>query len=186
MSREEQEARFLPHGSGTDLVLSAGQQETWLAWMRVMLRLSYEMNHQLRRDSGLSLHDYDVLNALADSPRHRLQLTGLAARISWERSRLSHHLKRMSERGLVQRAPSPSDRRATDAVLTDAGRAALLAATPAHARFIRTVVFGGLDPAVLLPLRIALGQIHEQLLTFATLPHPGPPQHHLAGLQASE
>ena len=144
-----------------------------------MLRLSYEMNHQLQRDSGLSLSDYHVLNALADTPGHRLQSTALAARISWERSRLSHHLKRMSERGLVVRASSLSDRRATDAVLTDAGHAALLAATPAHAELVRTVVFGELDPALLPCLRTALEQIHEQLLRHATLPDPGPPQHRL-------
>ncbi|WP_217644645.1 MarR family winged helix-turn-helix transcriptional regulator [Geodermatophilus amargosae] len=48
----------------------------------------------------------------------------LATRTAWERSRLSHHLERMSGRGLVERTPSESDRRATDAVLTDAGLAA--------------------------------------------------------------
>jgi len=163
-------------------VLDAEQQETWLAWMRVMLRMSHELNRQLQHDSGLSLADYHVLNALADSPDHRLQLSALAARISWERSRLSHHLQRMSERGLVERAASASDRRATDAVLTDTGEAELLAATPGHAVLIRTVFFDELDPALLAPFRAALEQIHEQLLVHGTLPAPGPPQRRLSGL----
>src|ERR1700712_3973656 len=92
--------------------LSGEQQETWLAYMRVVLRLNYEMNRQLQTDSDLSLADYDVLNALADVPDGRLQVTELAARIGWERSRVSHHVRRMGRRGLVELAASATDRRA--------------------------------------------------------------------------
>jgi DNA-binding MarR family transcriptional regulator len=154
--------------------------------MRVMLRLTYELNRQLLRDSDLSLADYHVLNALADSPGRRLQLTALAARISWERSRLSHHLQRMSGRGLVERTPSTTDRRATDAVLTDQGAAALRSASPDHARLVRTAFFDGLDPALLGPFHAALEQVHDQLLAHGTLPHPGPPQHRLVALETVE
>jgi DNA-binding MarR family transcriptional regulator len=164
-------------------VLTDEQQETWFAYMRVVLRLQYEMNRQLQTDSGLSLADYDVLNALADSPGARLQLTDLATRIAWERSRLSHHLKRMSGRGLVERTPSESDRRATDAVLTDAGLSALRAATPGHAALVRRMFFDGLDPAALPVLRAALEAVHEQVLATGTLPRPGQRQHRLPGLQ---
>lgn len=152
--------------------------------MRVNLRLTYEMNRQLQRDSGLSLADYHVLNALADSPDHRLQLTALAARIGWERSRVSHHLRRMGVRDLVRLVPSTSDGRATDAVLTEAGEAALLAATPAHAALVRTMFFDELDPDLVEPLRTALEQVHGQLVVRGTLPDPGPPQHRLAGQEA--
>ena len=70
--------------------------------MRVRLRLTYEMNRQLQADSSLSLPDYDVLNALRYAPRGETQITELAARIGWERSRLSHHLRRLESRGLVE------------------------------------------------------------------------------------
>jgi len=168
------------------LPLSAAQQETWLAYMRVTLRLTYEMNHQLQRDSDLTLADYDVLNALADSPGGRLQLTALATRIGWERSRVSHHTRRMGARGLVERGPSPTDRRATDAVLTDAGRAALVAATPGHAALVRRMFFDGLDRDLVGSLRTALDQVHEQVLLTGTLPRPGPPQHRLPGLDRTD
>ena len=164
-------------------MLTAEQQETWFAYMRVMLRLTYEMNRQLQTDSDLSLPDYDVLNALADSPGGRLQTTALAARIAWERSRVSHHVQRMAARGLVERVPSAQDRRATDVVLTDDGRAALTAATPGHAALVRRMFFDGLDPALLPALRTALEQVHDQVLATGTLPRPGPPQQRLPGLQ---
>lgn len=163
--------------------LSAQERGAWFAWMRVMLRLSYEMNRQLQADADLSLTDYHVLNALADSPGRRLQLSDLAARIGWERSRASHHVRRMSERGLVRRDASETDRRATDAVLTPDGLAALRAATPGHVEWVRTLFFEGLDPELLPPLRTALEQVHEQVLAHGTLPSPGPPQREFSGLQ---
>jgi DNA-binding MarR family transcriptional regulator len=157
-----------PTAGAPEPVLSAEQQEVWFAYMRVALRLTYEMNSQLQRDSDLSLPDFHVLNALADSPG--------------ERSRLSHHLQRMADRGLVERVPSATDRRATDAVLTGAGRAAVAAAAPAHGAFVRTAFFDGLDPALLPSLRTALEQVHEQVLAHGTLPRPGQPQRRLPGL----
>jgi DNA-binding MarR family transcriptional regulator len=171
-----------PTAGPSEPVLTEEQQETWFAYMRVLLRITYEMNSQLQRDSDLSMPDFDVLNALADSPDGRLQLTALATRLGWERSRLSHHLQRMSDRGLVQRTPSATDGRATDALLTDAGRAAVQAAAGPHAVFVRTMFFDGLDPALLAPLRTALEQVHEQVVTHGTLPRPGQPQQRLPGL----
>ncbi|MGS0688031.1 MarR family winged helix-turn-helix transcriptional regulator [Nakamurella sp. GG22] len=167
----------------SNIPLTDEQQETWFSYMRVMLRLTYEMNRQLQSDSDLSLSDYDVLNALADSPGGRLQLTALATRIGWERSRVSHHLQRMGKRGLVQLVPSTGDGRATDALLTDTGHAALMAATPGHAQLVRRMFFDGLDPALLPPLRVALEQVHEQVLSIGTLPRPTRFQHRLPGLK---
>jgi DNA-binding MarR family transcriptional regulator len=112
-------------------------QEPWLpaaplcafrAFMAVQMRLNYEMNRQLQSDSGLSLADYHVLNALTDAPDGRLQVSDLAALIGWERSRASHQLRRLCERGLAERIRSEVDGRATDATLTKAGREAMAAA----------------------------------------------------------
>jgi DNA-binding MarR family transcriptional regulator len=76
--------------------------------MRVQLRLNYEMNRQLQADSNLSLPDYDVLNALRYASGGRMRITALAARIGWERSRLSHHVRRLQNRGLVDCRPPPA------------------------------------------------------------------------------
>src|ERR1700746_4151526 len=101
--------------------LTPGLQRAWLAYMRVQLRLTYEMNRQLQADSSLSLPDYDVLNALRYAPGGRMRITGLAARIGWERSRLSHHARRLEKRELVECRPAPSDRRATEMTLPAQG-----------------------------------------------------------------
>src|SRR5260370_23122624 len=43
--------------------LDEDQQRAWLAYIRVQLRMAYEMNRQLLADSGMSFPDYDVLTA---------------------------------------------------------------------------------------------------------------------------
>jgi len=110
--------------------LDGDQQRAWLAYIRVQLRLAYEMNRQLLADSGMSLPDYDVLTALSVADGGRMQITVLAAQIGWERSRVSHHVRRMSTRGLVTCGLSASDRRVTEVTLTAQGRQALAAAAP--------------------------------------------------------
>lgn len=157
---------------GGRAALPAEQAETWFAYMRVVLRMDYEVNRELQVDAGLSHQDFHILNALADSPGQRLRLSDLAVRIGWERSRVSHQVLRMEGRGLLDRLPSATDARATDAALTAAGRAALRRALPGHLALVRTMFFDGLDPQLLEPLRRALEQIHDQVVAHGSLPAP--------------
>lgn len=131
--------------------------------MRVQLRMSYEMNRQLQADSGLSLSDYDVLVALGGAADGRMHVSDLAAQIGWERSRASHHLRRMSERGLTERRPSADDGRATDAVLTEAGRRALVEAAPGHVALVRRLFFDAVPDDLIAPLTAALEHVNISL-----------------------
>src|SRR5260370_2262701 len=81
--------------------LTPAQQRAWLAFIRLRLRLTYEMNRQLQAEANLSLADYDVLIALRYEPEGRTQITALAILVGWERVRLSHHLPRPVRRGVV-------------------------------------------------------------------------------------
>jgi DNA-binding MarR family transcriptional regulator len=152
--------------------LDAEQQRAWLAFIRVQLRLTYEMNRQLQSDSDLSLSDYDVLTALSVAPDGRLPITALAAQIGWERSRVSHHVKRMAGRGVVSSAPAAADRRVTEVSLTPAGRRVLAAAAPGHADLIRRLFFGGLPDNLVAPLTEALEGVYANILEHGTLPPP--------------
>lgn len=152
--------------------LSRSQQRAWLNYMQVYHRLEYEMNRQLQTECGLSLGDYTVMNALSNARRHRLQLSSLAITIGWELSRLSHHLQRMSKRGLVERVPSDADGRATDAALTALGWESLRAAAPRHAAFVRRLFFSGLTPAQEAELADILSVIYETIIWEGTLPRP--------------
>ena len=152
--------------------LTGHQQRAWLAYVRVQLRLSYEMNRQLQADSGLSLADYDVLNALRYAPDGAMQITTLAARIGWERSRLSHHARRMSARGLVRCDVLASDRRATEVRLTDQGWQAITDASEGHIQLVRRLFFGGLPADHLGAVTEALEAVYANLIENGSLPAP--------------
>jgi DNA-binding MarR family transcriptional regulator len=141
--------------------------------MSVQMRLNYEMNRQLQNDSGLSLADYHVLNALTDAPDGRLQVSDLAALIGWERSRASHQLRRLCERGLADRVPSGDDGRATDAILTKVGREAIAAAAPAHVALVRRMFIEPIPDELLAPLTAALEHVRVNINFNSSLP-PAP------------
>jgi DNA-binding MarR family transcriptional regulator len=152
--------------------LEGDEQRAWLAYIRVQLRLAYEMNRQLLADSGMSLPDYDVLTALSVADGGRMQITVLAAQIGWERSRVSHHVRRMSARGLVTCGPSAADRRVTEVTLTDGGRQALAEAAPGHVNLVRRMFFGGLPANLLGPLSEALESVYANIIKHGSLPPP--------------
>ena len=140
--------------------------------MRVQLRLTYEMNRQLQSDSKLSLSDYHVLNALRMAPGGRMRITALAAQIGWERSRLSHHARRLQQRGLVDSRLAAVDRRATEITLTDQGWDEITAASPGHFELVRKLFFDGLPDGLLDPLAVGLESIYDTIIARGTLPGP--------------
>ena len=140
--------------------------------MRVQLRLTYEMNRQLQADSNLSLPDYDVLNALRYAPGGRRVISELAARIGWERSRLSHHVRRLENRGLVDSRPAPADRRATEITLTDQGWDEITRASSGHIDLVRRLFFDGLPDELLEPFTIGLERVYDNIIDRGTLPAP--------------
>jgi len=143
--------------------LSAAEQRTWRAMLSMTSRLDAALNRQLQRDSGLSLADYDVLVAVGEALGRRLRMFELGEQLHWEQSRLSHQLARMQRRGLVAREPSADDGRGSDVALTDAGRAALAQAAPAHAETVRELVFDGLTARQLAGLETTLRRILRRL-----------------------
>ena len=155
-----------------DETLTADQQRVWLAYMRLQLRLNYEMNRQLHADSDLSLADYDVLNALRYASGGRMRITALAAKIGWERSRLSHHARRLEDRGLVHCRPSTTDKRATEITLTDRGWNDITDASHAHIELVRRLFFDGLPEELLEPLTTGLESAYENMILHGALPAP--------------
>ena len=76
------------------------------------------LDAQLRRDAGLTHFEYFVLAMLSEAPDRTLRMTALAQRTNATLPRLSHVVRRLEDRGLVERLPVPEDGRATNARLT--------------------------------------------------------------------
>jgi DNA-binding MarR family transcriptional regulator len=127
--------------------LTDEEQRVWRAYLEMASRLQTAMHRQLQQDCELSLADYDVLVALSERGPQRINELGDV--LTWEQSRLSHQLRRMRGRGLVNRHDTADDRRGATVELTASGRAALEAAAPGHVELVRSTVFEGMSTAQL-------------------------------------
>src|SRR6478752_3446145 len=112
--------------------LSPDERTAWLSLVGVMVKLPAALDAQLQRDSGLSYFEYLVLAMLSEQPNRLMRMSELAAAINASLSRLSHIAKRLEGPGFITRQPDPVDGRYTNAVLTDAGMAAVVASAPGH------------------------------------------------------
>lgn len=139
------------------------ESAAWRGWIRMTGLLQAEMGRTLERDTGLSLPDYEVLVNLSEADGHRLRMSELASRMMWSKSRLSHQVARMAERGLVERKECPSDARGTLAELTERGLATIVAAAPRHVATVRTLLFDRLDRDQVETLATLTGTIVDAL-----------------------
>jgi DNA-binding MarR family transcriptional regulator len=123
------------------------EQRAWRGFLQMQSQVRARTARELTRATGLSASDYEVLVLLSESPDGRLRAYEIGASSGWEKSRLSHHLTRMEQRGLVQRQTCTADPRYADIVLTDAGRTAIVEAAPLHVSHVRSIFFDALSSA---------------------------------------
>ena len=146
--------------------LNEREERAWRSLQFMQMRLEGELARQLTADSGLSYPDYLVLVALTDLPDGRMRLFELGDALGWEKSRLSHHVARMTDRGLVTKEKCDSDRRGAFVVVTKHGRKEIEAAAPGHVTAVRRLFVDRLTPSQL----DAIGEAADTVL--ATLAEP--------------
>jgi DNA-binding MarR family transcriptional regulator len=125
--------------------LDERQQRVWQGYLHLNQDLIAVLEQQLTRESGLSGADYRVLVPLSEAPGGLVRARDLGAEIGWDRSRLSHHLSRMENRGLITREECAEDARGLMVRLTKAGRRAIEEAAPGHAEAVRHYFFDQLS-----------------------------------------
>ncbi len=143
--------------------LSDEEMTAWVRLVAVVELLPGDLDGQLRRDAGLTHFDYFVLAMLSEAPHRTLRMTDLATRTNATLPRLSHVVRRLEDRGLVERRPCPSDGRATNARLTDDGWATVRATAPGHVATVREHVIDALTPEQVGRLAEIAGALLERL-----------------------
>jgi DNA-binding MarR family transcriptional regulator len=125
--------------------LNAEEQAAWRAWLYSSLLLQDRLDRELQQRAGISHTYYEILAQLSEVPGRMLRMSELADRCLSSRSRLSHAVSRLEERGWVRRQVCEEDARGQLAVLTDDGFAALEAAAPVHVESVRQHLFDQLS-----------------------------------------
>lgn len=129
--------------------LTPDEQRAWRAFLESTRVVMDALERQLQRDSAMPHTYFQVLVRLSEAPERTMRMSELAEQTMSSRSRLSHAVARLEERGWVTRAGVETDRRGQVATLTDAGFAALEAAVPGHVEAVRACVVDVLSPAQL-------------------------------------
>ena len=132
--------------------------------LRVHSALVRDLDAELRAAHGLSLHEYEVLLVLSDSPGGRLRMSDLAGAVLLSQSGLTRLVDRLVRAGSVERTRCEEDRRGHYAELTSVGRARFEAARSVHRAGVRARFLDRLDEDDLQ----ALAAVWERVLPGAT------------------
>lgn len=145
--------------------LSDEQERAWRRYRQMRTLLDLQIARDLRSDSGLSDTDYDVLSTLSERPSSTWRASELATHLLWSTSRLAHQLKRMEERGLVERTGVDGDGRGAVIALTEKGRSALTNAARPHVASVRRHLVDLLSAAEIRSLDRIAGKVIDHLLS---------------------
>jgi len=133
-----------------------------------------EIDRRLGDAGEMSLDDYGVLITLVGQPNGRLRMSALAERRLLTPSGITRAVMRLERRGLVRREPDASDARASLAVLTDVGLAALRRAQKVHHATVRELYLGRLSEQELRELSGLFEKALPGVVSSADWPPPQP------------
>lgn len=134
------------------------EEPAWLVWETVQSmyeQVEAELGRRLGSGSQLSCTDYQVLAALTSHPGGRMRLFELVEKLGWEKSRVSHQVSRMTERGLLDKTRCPDDGRGAYVGPTARARAAMAEAEPAYIDAVQSLLGETLTQEQLAALRAA-------------------------------
>jgi MarR family 2-MHQ and catechol resistance regulon transcriptional repressor len=98
--------------------------------VRASRMLEEALNARLERAAGISLDEFDVLVDLQAADEGRLRMKDIGEHLLVSKTGVTRLVDRLEERGVVERAPCPTDRRVVWARITSAGRDLLAQAVP--------------------------------------------------------
>ena len=131
-------------GAGADGVQALDPQQlgTYFVLTEAVSLLQYQVEQQLRAEGNISYVQFQLLARLA-SAHGPLTMTQLADGVVYSRSGLTYQAGLLEKAGLITRAPSPDDERATLVTITGSGLALVDRVLPGHVRVVRRLL---LDP----------------------------------------
>lgn len=142
--------------------LEPQELSTYFAFMESAGLLQHYVEQQLRAEGDLSYVQFQVLARLGDA-RDGLSMTDLADGVVYSRSGLTYQAGLLEKAGLITRAPSPDDERATIVTITEAGRERLGRVFPGHIETVRTLFFSPLSDADLHALGDIMTRVRDHM-----------------------
>jgi DNA-binding MarR family transcriptional regulator len=156
--------------------LEPEEWELWDSWMRAQRLLEREVERGLQREFGISKAEFSVLVTLWQAPDREQGVGELCQALAWEKSRVSHLLTRMENRGLVARTRSGPSGRRTRMGLTALGRGTVQRAILGHGGNVRRYFIDSLTAGQAAAIRAWSEQVVDRLEPRPGDPCPSPDQ----------
>ncbi len=118
----------------------------WESYFTTTTRLTVCIEAALKRTCHLSMPEYNVLLQTSRAGDQGIRLGALAREVVFSPSRLTHTLKRLCDRGLLERTPCAEDGRGAILTLTPAGEELFASAADVHRELVRSLVLNDLEP----------------------------------------
>ena len=125
--------------------MSATEEDFVRALGRVLTALPRAVELDMARAGRLPLSEYDALRHLSEAEGRTLRMSELAGAADLSLSGMTRIVNRLEQRGLVKRVKCVADGRGWNAVLTDAGLAALEDSWPVHLASVRRHLLDHVD-----------------------------------------
>jgi DNA-binding MarR family transcriptional regulator len=142
--------------------LDADEQKAWRSYVRATRLLDGAIQRDLACH-GVSHDEYEILVNLSEQPCRSMRMSDLAESVVNSRSRLTHTVGRLENRGYVRREASPDDRRGVLCVMTDEGFATLEVAARSHVTGVRENLLDQMTREQFLALGTALEGVSHHL-----------------------
>lgn len=114
--------------------LTEQEQRLWHAWKIAADTVRQRVAEEIKAGSGLSDQDFSIVTRLVELGDGELRQNELSVSLRWDRTRLSHQLTRMENRGLVTRSAVDGGMLVR---ITDEGVRLVRVARPLHADAVR-------------------------------------------------
>ena len=122
-------------------LLTDDERGLWRSFVTIHFAITGQLDDELRRESGLTLPEYEVLWELTNASDNRLRMNELARHLLFTRSGVTRLIDRLEAAGYVERDVCDHDGRGVYAALTESGFAAFEAAAIPYIDRLRELFF---------------------------------------------
>ena len=127
--------------------------QAWYGNLQATMRSLQRIERDVEEATGLPMASVEVLVNINTEDEGRIRMSELADNLLLSRGGATRLVARLEERGLVERVIPPDDRRATYAVITDAGRELLEHGSPVLQQAVATHYLDHLDDSEIAAVR---------------------------------
>jgi len=145
-----------------DDALDPQQLEAYFALMEAVGLLQHQVEQHLRADGGISYVQFQLLARLAGADG-QLTMTQLADGVVYSRSGLTYQAGLLEKAGLITRATSADDERATLVTITDDGLALFGRVLPGHVQVVRSQLLAALSGDDLRDLGAIMTRVRDHM-----------------------